>query len=76
MLFVDMGADDIGVVALGKPLGKLTAQAVCFLRGDLARREGLPDMVGDHIIFAPDPSGGGDIPVSYTHLDVYKRQLQ
>ena len=34
MLFVDMGADDIGVCALGKPLGKLTAQAVCFLRGD------------------------------------------
>ena len=36
MLFVDMGADDIGVVALGKPLNSSTAQAVCFLRGDLA----------------------------------------
>lgn len=42
MLFVDMGADDIGVFTLGKPLGKLTAQAVCFLRGDLAGDKGLP----------------------------------
>ena len=25
-------------------------------------------------IIAPNVSGGGDTPVSYTHLDVYKRQ--
>ena len=51
MLFVDMSADDIGVFALGKPFGKLTAQAVCFLRGDFTGDKGLPQMVGNYIIF-------------------------
>ena len=50
MLFVDVGADDIGVFSLGKPLGKLTAQAVCFFRGNLAGDKGLPQMVGNYII--------------------------
>ena len=32
-------------------------------------------MVSDHIVRPAHPPGGGDIlPVSYTHLDVYKRQ--
>ena len=32
--FVYVGADHKGVIALGKPLGKFHAQAVCFLRRD------------------------------------------
>lgn len=47
--------------AFGEPLCKLHAQPVGFLRGDLPRAEGLADMVGDHIVRAPDPPGGGDI---------------
>ena len=61
MLFVDVGADDIGVFALGKPLGKLTAQAVCFFRGDLAGDKGLPQMVGNYIIFTAHPAGLLDV---------------
>ena len=57
MLFVDMGADDIGVFAFGKPLGKLTAQAVCFLRGDLTGNKGLPQMVGNYIILTTHSAG-------------------
>ena len=55
--FVDMGADDIGVIALGEPLGQLAAQAVCFFRCDLSGDKGLPQMVGDHIILAAHPAG-------------------
>lgn len=61
MGFVDVGADDKGVFALGESLGKLHAQPVGFLRGDLPRAEGLADMVGDHIVHSTDPSGGGNI---------------
>ena len=61
MLFVDMGADDIGVFAFGKPLGKLTAQAVCFLRGDLAGDKGLPQMVGNYIILTAQSAGLLDV---------------
>ena len=61
MGLVNVGTDDKGVFALGEPLGKFHAQPVGFLRGDLPRTEGLTDMVGDHIICAPNPSGGGNI---------------
>ena len=50
MGFVDMGANDKGVIALGKSASQLTAQAVGLLRGDLAGDKGLPYLVGDHII--------------------------
>ena len=61
MGLVNVGTNDKGVFALGEPLGKLHAQPVRFLRRDLPRAERLADMVGDHIICAPNPSGGGDI---------------
>ena len=61
MGLVNVGTDDEGVFFLRKPLGKLHAQPIGFLRGDLPRAEGLADMVGDHIVCATDPSGGGDI---------------
>lgn len=61
MGLVNVGTNDKGVFALGEALGKLHAQPVRFLRRDLPRAERLADMVGDHIICAPNPSGGGDI---------------
>ena len=50
---VDVGADDESVLAFGKAPGQLHAQPVCFLRRDLARHKGLPQVVGNHIVLAP-----------------------
>ena len=61
MGFVDMGADDIGVIALGEALGQLTAQTVRVLRCDLSGNKGLPQMVGDHIILAAHSAGLLDV---------------
>ena len=61
MGFVNVSADDEGVFSLCKPFSKLHTQPVGLLRGDLPRAKGLAAMVGDHIVRAPDPSGGGDI---------------
>ena len=61
MGFVDMGADDIGVIALGEALGQLTAQTVRVLWCDLSGNEGLPQMVGDHIILAAHSAGLLDV---------------
>ena len=61
MGFVDMGADNVGVIALGEPLGQLTAQTVCFLRCDLARDKGLPQMIGNYIILAAHSAGLLDV---------------
>ena len=47
--FVLMCADDKGVIAFEKACGKLIAQLVCFLRCDLARLEGLANLIGDNI---------------------------
>ena len=46
MGFVDVGADDVGVIAFCEPPGQLTAQAVCFLRRDLTGTERLTKVVG------------------------------
>ena len=43
---VSVGADDVGVFALEEALGKLHADAISFLRRDLARLEGLSHLVG------------------------------
>ena len=59
--FVYVSADHKGVIALGKPLGKLHAQAVGFLRGNLTGFERLAHMVSDHIIRSAHPPGGGDV---------------
>ena len=61
MGFVDMSADDIGVIALGEALGQLTAQTVRVLRCDLSGNKGLPQMVGDHIILAAHSAGLLDV---------------
>ena len=57
MGFVNMGADNVGVIALGEALGQLTAQTVRVLRCDLAGDKGLPQMVGNHIILAAHSAG-------------------
>lgn len=59
--FVDMGADNVSVIALGEALGQLTAQTVRFLRCDLAGDKGMPQMVGDHIILAVHAAGLLDV---------------
>ena len=61
MGFVDVGADDVSMVALGEPLGQLAAQTVRVLRCDLAGNKGLPQMVGDHIILAAHSAGLLDV---------------
>ena len=61
MGFVDMGANDVSMVALGEPLGQLTAQTVCLLRCDLSGDKGLPQMVGNHIILAAHSAGLLDV---------------
>ena len=58
---VNVSADDERMVAFGKSAGQLTAQAVGFLRRDLAGDEGLPDGVGDHIIRPPPSAGLGEV---------------
>ena len=59
--FINMGTDDKCVFALGKPVGKLHSQPVGFLCGDLAGTEGLPDMIGNHIVRSPHPPGGRNV---------------
>ena len=61
MGLVNVGTNDKGVFALGEPLGKFYTEPVGFLRGNLPRAERLANMVGDYIVHAPDPSGGGNI---------------
>ena len=61
MGLINVGTDDKGVFALGEPLGKFHAQPVGVLRGDFPRAEGLADMVGDHIVCAPDAPGSGNV---------------
>ena len=59
--FVDMGADDIGVIAFGEAVDQLAAQPARFLRCDLTGNKGLPQMVGDHIILAAHSAGLLDV---------------
>ena len=59
--FVDVGTDDESVFALGEAPGQLYAQPVGFLRRDLARHKGLPQVVGNHIVCTAHPAGAGGI---------------
>ena len=51
----------------GGSLGEVHAEKICKIM-DMAMKNGAP-MIG------LNDSGGARIPVSYTHLDVYKRQF-
>ena len=61
MGLINVSADDKGVFALGEPFGKFYTEPVGFLRGDLPRTEGLPHLIGQHIVPATAAPGGGDI---------------
>ena len=61
MGFVDVRTDDVGMIAFCEPPCQLAAQAVCFLRGDLAGAKGLAQMVGDHIISTTHPTSVLDV---------------
>ena len=52
---VGMGRNDKGILALGKPHGKLITDLIGFLGGDLSGLERLTNLIGDHIAFLPAP---------------------
>lgn len=39
------------MISFGEAHGQFIAKFVCFLRGDLSRLEGLPDLIGNDISF-------------------------
>ena len=57
MVLIYMGTDDKSMAAFCQLQCKLPPDLVCFFRRDLAGLEGLPEMVGDHIIHALVPPG-------------------
>ena len=61
MLFVDMGADDKGMVPFGEAPRQLTAQAVGLFRRNLPWHKGLADGIGNHIVPAAPPAGPGKV---------------
>lgn len=64
MMFVNVGADDESMCALGQRHGKVIADLVCHLRRDFPRLERLPQVIGDHIIVLPLPAGNdGMLPL-------------
>ena len=61
MGFINMGADDKSVVPFGEAAGQFIAQAVGLFRGDFAGDEGLPYLIGDHIILSPPSASLGGV---------------
>ena len=51
MAAVNMRANNKGVFSFGKPHTQFITQPVSLLWGYLSRFKGLPDLVGDNIIF-------------------------
>ena len=63
MLFVHMSADDKSVFPFRQRHSQIIADFVRQLRRDLSRFEGLPQMVGDHImLLLIAPGDGGILP--------------
>ena len=61
MGFVDVCADNVGMIAFCEPPCQLSAQTVCFLRRNLTGTEGLAEVVGNHIIRTTHPPGVSDV---------------
>ena len=61
MVLIYVRADDKSVVSLRQPHGKLLADLVGFFRRHFTRLKCLPEMVGNHVIRAPDSAGLVDI---------------
>ena len=57
MGFVNVGADDKGMIAFCESLCKFAPKTVGFFLGNLTRPERLTEMIGNHIIFATDSVG-------------------
>ena len=47
---INMGSHDKGVFSLGKSHGRLIPNLVCFLRRDLSRLKGLPNLICNYIM--------------------------
>ncbi len=76
MVLVHMGTDDESVFALGQRHSQIIADLVRQLRRDLTRLEGLPQVVGDHIILFSLPTGnGGVLPLGKKKLLVSDRRI-
>ena len=58
VLFIGVRGNEKGVSSFQKPLGKLIAHAVCFLRRDLTGLKGLSHLIGDHVALLL-PAGEG-----------------
>ena len=55
VLFVDMGTDDKGMIALGEAFGELISKLISFLRRNLSRLERLANLIRNHIAFLYAP---------------------
>lgn len=60
-------SDDVGVFSFCKSFRQLLPQPVGFLRRDLARPEGLPQMIGDHVVLSS--LSAGDPAVFLPHVE-------
>ena len=58
---VDVRTDDVSMIAFCEALRQLAAQAIGFLRCDLAGTERLAQMIGNHIIRASHPTSVSDV---------------
>ena len=52
---VCMGGHNESVFALGKSFGQLLANGICFFWCYFSRLEGLPNLIGDHVMLLPPP---------------------
>lgn len=59
--FVNVGTDDESMFALCEAPGQFHAQPVGFFRRNLARNEGLPQVVSDHIVRTAHPASAGGV---------------
>ena len=72
MLLVGVCRNDVGKLIVGQPGRQLFSDLVCFLRRDLSRLEGLPDMIDQNFIF-DFPSGIVDILLTVQHEFIDRR---
>ena len=74
MLAVGVRGHDKGVFALGEAHRQFIAHLVGFLRRNLPRLEGLPDLVCDDIIFLDAPGGLLVLPLGQKKLLVHRQR--
>ena len=74
VLAIRMGGYDESVFTLGEAHGKLIANLIGFLRRDLSRFEGLPNLVSDDVVFLTAPSGLLVLPLGQEELLVHRQR--